>query len=78
MVLLTGLCVVCVQGQGGGGGSGSGGGGIPSYSTELESALRTELFQGYEVLQRPEKKVTVWVALNMLTINSLVSISLVS
>ena len=68
--LLPGLSRVYTQGPSGGGG---GGGGVPSYSTDLESALRTELFQGYEVLQRPEKKVTVSVALNMLTINSLVS-----
>lgn len=65
-VFLIGLSSVCTQGP-----SGGGGGGIPSYSTDLESALRTSLFRGYEVLQRPEKTVVVSVALNMLTINSL-------
>lgn len=44
---------------------------IPSYSTDLESALRTELFTGYEVLQRPSETVNVRIALNLLTVNSL-------
>ncbi|XP_045178295.2 acetylcholine receptor subunit beta-like isoform X2 [Mercenaria mercenaria] len=47
------------------------GAGIPSYSKELESELRSNLFTGYEVLQRPEKTVSVSVGLNLVTINSL-------
>ena len=44
----------------------------PIYSTELESQLRTSLFTGYEVLQRPFQTVVVAVTLNLLNINSLV------
>ncbi|XP_052814849.1 acetylcholine receptor subunit beta-like isoform X2 [Mya arenaria] len=43
----------------------------PSYSTDLETALRTSLFTGYEVLQRPMEQVPVTVSMNLITINSL-------
>ncbi|XP_052812696.1 acetylcholine receptor subunit beta-like isoform X1 [Mya arenaria] len=43
----------------------------PSYSTDLETELRTALFTGYEVLQRPAKQVPVTVSMNLITVNSL-------
>ncbi|XP_048759708.1 neuronal acetylcholine receptor subunit alpha-3-like [Ostrea edulis] len=43
----------------------------PSYSPELESGLRSELFTGYSVLQRPTKRVEVYVELTLLTVNDL-------
>ncbi|XP_033733502.1 acetylcholine receptor subunit beta-like [Pecten maximus] len=43
----------------------------PVYSKDLETSLRTELFTGYEVLQRPSKTVGVFVSLNVLTVNDL-------
>ncbi|XP_062610630.1 neuronal acetylcholine receptor subunit alpha-3-like [Saccostrea cucullata] len=52
-----------------------GGGGKPpppSYSPALESQLRTEIFTGYSVLQRPTKQVLVRVELTLLTVNDLV------
>ncbi|XP_052812727.1 acetylcholine receptor subunit beta-like isoform X2 [Mya arenaria] len=47
------------------------GGSAPSYSTDLETELRTALFTGYEVLQRPMEQVKVKVSLNLITVNSL-------
>lgn len=49
------------------------GGNPPSYSTDLETQLRTNLYttQNYEVLQRPSQTVTTNMQLNLLTINSL-------
>ncbi|XP_053385791.1 acetylcholine receptor subunit beta-like [Mercenaria mercenaria] len=47
------------------------GSGIPPYSTDLETELRTRLFTGYEVLQRPNQTVSMSVGLNLVTINSL-------
>ncbi|XP_060571964.1 neuronal acetylcholine receptor subunit beta-2-like [Ruditapes philippinarum] len=44
---------------------------IPSYSKELETAVRTELFTDYEVLQRPDERTFVSIGLNLVTINSL-------
>jgi hypothetical protein len=44
----------------------------PTYSTGLEKALRSELFAGYSVLQRPTKRVNVYVELTLLTVNDLV------
>ncbi|OWF44873.1 acetylcholine receptor subunit beta-like [Mizuhopecten yessoensis] len=51
--------------------NGAGVGTPPVYSTDLETSLRTELFTGYEVLQRPSKKVDVFVTFNVLTVNDL-------
>ncbi|XP_060071411.1 neuronal acetylcholine receptor subunit beta-3-like [Ylistrum balloti] len=42
-----------------------------AYSTALESSLRTELFSGYERLQRPSKNVPVHVTFIVLTVNDL-------
>ncbi|KAL4217017.1 Neuronal acetylcholine receptor subunit [Mactra antiquata] len=42
------------------------------YSKELETELRDYLFNGYQVMQRPQKKVTVRTALNLLSLNYLV------
>ncbi|XP_061187048.1 uncharacterized protein LOC133195207 [Saccostrea echinata] len=44
----------------------------PTYSPALESQLRTEIFTGYSVLQRPTKQVHVKVELTLLTVNDLV------
>lgn len=44
----------------------------PSYSTSLETQLRTQLYTGYEVLQRPQQTVATNIQLNLLTINYLV------
>ena len=46
----------------------------PPYSITLESDLRTELFTGYSILQRPSKSVEVFVKFVLLTVNDLVSI----
>lgn len=48
----------------------------PTYSTDLEVALREELFitNNYSVLQRPSQKVFVKVSLTVLTVNDLVCI----
>ncbi|KAK3093321.1 hypothetical protein FSP39_014069 [Pinctada imbricata] len=43
----------------------------PPYSTDLETSLRTELFTNYSVLQRPDARVNVKVALTLLTINDM-------
>ncbi|WAR09725.1 ACHB-like protein, partial [Mya arenaria] len=47
------------------------GGSAPAYSTDLETELRTALFTGYEVLQRPSERVSVTVSMNLITVNSL-------
>ena len=46
----------------------------PVYSRSLETNLRTELFNNYEVLQRPEELVVVRISLTILTVNDLVNI----
>ncbi|XP_078314818.1 acetylcholine receptor subunit beta-like [Crassostrea virginica] len=48
-----------------------GGGSPPTYSRSLETALRTELFTGYSVLQRPEDRMRVKVSLTLLTVNDM-------
>ncbi|KAJ8308725.1 hypothetical protein KUTeg_013599, partial [Tegillarca granosa] len=60
---------VLIQGQpmASGGGSSS----PPSYSTTLETTLRSSLYDGYSVLQRPSQRVTVKVSFNILTINDM-------
>lgn len=44
----------------------------PIYSIELEESLRTELFTGYTVQQRPNQRVGVALMLTILTVNDLV------
>ncbi|KAJ8308081.1 hypothetical protein KUTeg_012955 [Tegillarca granosa] len=44
---------------------------VPTYTPDLETTLRTELFTDYEVLQRPSKQVDVNVSLTVLTVNEL-------
>jgi hypothetical protein len=48
----------------------------PTYSTDLEVALREELFitNNYSALQRPSQTVYVKVSLTVLTVNDLVCI----
>lgn len=59
------ICIICLLAPY------SEGAGPPSYSTDLETQLREELFTNYSVLQRPSEKVTVQLALNLFTVNSL-------
>ena len=67
VLLITGFCllsaVLCQIG----------GGSPPTYSRSLETALRTELFTGYSVLQRPEDRMRVKVSLTLLTVNDMVT-----
>ncbi|KAL4217015.1 hypothetical protein ACF0H5_023471 [Mactra antiquata] len=44
---------------------------VQPYSTDLETTLRTTLFNGYEVFQRPSERVIVQISLNLITINGL-------
>ena len=46
------------------------------YSIDLESQLRSELFENYSTVQRPEKKVLIMADLTLLTINDMVRISI--
>ena len=59
---------------GGGGGGGGGKPPPPDYSTGLETELRELLFDNYSKYQRPQKRVQVRLALNLMSINYLVCI----
>ena len=41
------------------------------YTIELEAALRDDLFRGYDVLQKPDDTVDVYVVLNVLALNEM-------
>ncbi|XP_052231622.1 acetylcholine receptor subunit beta-like isoform X1 [Dreissena polymorpha] len=62
------LCLLFV------GSASSGGGGTTepeNYSINLETRLRSMLFNGYEPLQRPSENIQVNISLNLITVNNL-------
>lgn len=49
--------------------------GKPAYSANLETFLRKELFNTYEVLQRPQNQMFISMSLTILTVNDMVMIT---